>query len=113
MHSGCKDKIASAPPRIELLSPQKGSTFQVGDTFRVNAVFTHEDQLHDLKMRVRRLDTGGEILARSYHRHTTRIELSEFIVLADSQLRQLELYLYVSDHNDLNAVYLDTFRVGR
>jgi hypothetical protein len=112
MNSGCNDKIASAPPRIEILSPQRGSTFQLGDTFRVKAVITHEDQLHDLKLRVRRLDTGGELLARSYHRHTTRFELNEFMVLADPQVRELELYLSVSDHNDLNAVYRDTFRVG-
>jgi hypothetical protein len=108
---GCKDNIASSPPRIEVLSPEKGKTFQMGDTFRVRAVITHEDQLHDLQLRVRNLDTGIDLLSRSYHRHVTRLELTDFIVLTDPDLRKLELYLYASDHNELGSVHQDTFRV--
>jgi len=107
--TACTDNNAAEEdteaPVIEMLSPAANTNFKTGDTLRIKAAISDNDELHEGEVKLTNISTNTDLLKYDLHVHELKQYTVDtmYIIKADDNAN-LKLLITASDHHEHNTI---------
>ena len=88
-------------PVIEWLSPVSNTTYNSGDTIKIKALISDNDELHEGELKLLNKNSGVELLKKELHIHELKqYTVDEIYVVKNDDDAELKLQISASDHHE-------------
>ena len=108
-HPPAEEDIAA--PVITIGAPLAEATFRIGDTIRIAATITENDQLHLVAVNIFDQATGLQAFESFIHIHTERLDLARNFVPPATDSTTYQLRLAALDHHGNESLEIRYFHV--
>lgn len=99
-HDDHTDKTA---PTINIISPVGTEMMMSGDTVKIQAEVTDNDELHEVSLSVTRTHMGNteEVMHKHYHSHTDKLTITEdYVIAVPGMHNDFKFIIKATDHNN-------------
>lgn len=97
--SACKKNNNGEGPSVTITSPANDASFNLVDTVDINAIISHDIEMHTYKVTVINEETGNRTVLKDEHMHEENINVEVPFYLNESSHTHYYIIVEAEDHD--------------